>query len=383
MCVCTLVLQESTALSHLRDESARAPVRRARRPQLKADSAPSLAQEPPVIVGINRPLYEEAAGREYTCARGLRCLVTSDRAQFPRAFAVIDVLKDPRKVGPLDFRTAPGQLRGVVIAEKDEAKLNNRGWSANRYDFEVGYNQKTACMWKPFMCNEVEKYSNRTLFDEIAQLPDRTAAVEKALDSKLGKVVAFVSNCGGVPWRRAYLQELMEHIQVDSYGTCLHNADLPECPYTKEQARRLPKSNPCARRGTHNVVKLRTTARYKFLFAFENQQESHYVTEKPYDGLRVATLPIYRGAPEVFEHVPAGSIVLADRFKSPKELADLLHYLDRNRSAYLEYFKWRPSAFAESPAGRRCPWQCRVCEMKYDLKLQQRCRQMAGSSSSG
>lgn len=360
---------------HVR-ETGSAPSQAVEKP-FAQDGPASLAAEPVVVVGLNRPLYEEAAGRSYTCARGLRCHVTSDRSEFPHAFALIDVLKDPRKASPLDLELRDRQLRGVIIAEKDEAKRSSRVYASNRYDFEVGYNKRTACMWKPFMCNEVEKTSNRTLFDEIAGLAERRRAAEDALEGKVGKVVAFVSNCNGVPWRRAYLSELMRHIEVDSYGTCLRNAQLPECAFSKEEVRRLPRTHPCARRGTHNVVKLRTTARYKFLFAFENQEESHYVTEKPFDGLRVATLPIYKGAPEVFEHVPAGSVLLADRFAGPAELAAHLHYLDRNRSAFLEYFDWRPADFARSAAGVRCPWQCRVCELKYDRELQGRCRRMA------
>ncbi|KAJ1630070.1 hypothetical protein T492DRAFT_1005969 [Pavlovales sp. CCMP2436] len=390
--VCGLVvLQHSATRTHVRDASGRRGSARAgeREPAQEPAQEPARPSSPDhahageqVVVGLSRPLFEEAPGRSYTCARGLRCLVTSDRAEFGRAFAIIDVLKDPRKAGRLDFTTTTGQLRGVIIAEKDAAKVGNRLYAANRYDFEVGYNKATACMWKPFMCNEVEKTSNRTLFDEIVALPDRLAAATSMLERKAGKVVAFVSNCGGVPWRRDYLQELMKHINVDSYGTCLRNKQLNECPYSKEEAKRLSRSNPCARRGTHNVVKMTATAMYKFLFAFENQQESHYVTEKVYDGLRVATLPIYLGAPEVLDHLPPGSVILADQFAGPKQLADYLHYLDRNRTAYLEYFKWQPKAFAASPAGTRCPWQCRVCELKYDRSgVQDRCRLMAAGNA--
>ena len=71
------------------------------------------------------------------------------------------MLKDARRAGPLSFHVRPGQLKGVVISEKDEAKVGNAAFRANAYDFEIGYNQRTATIWQPFMCNEVSRMSHR------------------------------------------------------------------------------------------------------------------------------------------------------------------------------------------------------------------------------
>lgn len=40
--------------------------------------------------------------------------------------------------------------------------------------------------------------------------------------------VAFLqSDCNTMSGREDYVRELMNHINVDSYGQCLHNRDLP------------------------------------------------------------------------------------------------------------------------------------------------------------
>jgi len=42
-------------------------------------------------------------------------------------------------------------------------------------------------------------------------------------------IAMFVSNCHShLLWRRNYLKELMEYINIDSYGGCLHNTIVPE-----------------------------------------------------------------------------------------------------------------------------------------------------------
>ncbi|KAH7695709.1 CRE-FUT-1 protein, partial [Aphelenchoides avenae] len=40
-------------------------------------------------------------------------------------------------------------------------------------------------------------------------------------------------------------------------------------------------------------------------------------------------------------HAPPVSFIAIDDFASPKDLADYLHYLIKNRTAYMDYFDWR------------------------------------------
>lgn len=249
------------------------------------------AHSPPIIVGLNRRVYQNDKERRYVCPRlqGRGCVFTSERSSFGKAHALIDVLKDPRKARALDFRTAPGQLKGVIISEQDAAKRGSLAFKRNAYDFEIGYNQQTATVWRPFLCNELNRRTNWTIADALLAGPPRRRAPSwqgiraEHWPAQQPAVAAFVSNCVG--WRLNFLRELRQHVPIDSFGACLHNNDT------------------CPKGGKHKCDKVLHAGGYKFVFAFENTEESHYVTEKVYTGLRSGAVPIYKGAPEVLASI--------------------------------------------------------------------------------
>ena len=310
--------------------------------KVEAAEAAARRRGRPVLVALNKPVYRFVREREYACPalRGVGCTFTTERGRFGEADAIIDVLKDPRKGRPLDFRTTRGQYKGVIISEQDLAKRHSVYYKRNGYDFEVGYNKKDATIWRPFMCNELNRKVNVTIAEQLLKGPPPAARVPPA--RRPGELAAFVSNCVG--WRLEYLRELRKHVRLDSYGSCLHNNDT------------------CAKSGKRKCNKEERAADYAFVFAFENSEESHYVTEKVYTGLRSGAVPIYKGAPEVLQHVPRGSILHADDFDSPKALGLHLQRLLRDPKAYAAHHAWDLNEFAARETVAQCPWQCRVCE---------------------
>ena len=92
---------------------------------------------------------------------------------------------------------------------------------------------------------------------------------------KSGVLAAWVSNC--VKWRMDYLRQLRKIVPLDSFGKCLQN------------------NKSCAKAGANKCDRNELAGSYKFVFAFENTEESHYVTEKVYTGLRAGAVPIYKG----------------------------------------------------------------------------------------
>jgi len=150
-------------------------------------------------------------------------------------------------------------------------------------------------------------------------------------------------------WRLAFMRELRQHVLLDSFGECAHNNDS------------------CPKSGKRKCDKVVMAGAYSFVFAFENTEESHYVTEKVYTGLRSGAVPIYKGAPEVLQHVPmtrggSPSIILADSFSTPRALAEHLQSLLADKRAYDAYHDWDLPGFAKAETVAQCPWQCRVCE---------------------
>jgi len=321
-----------------------------------AVTAPPRPAGPPmpgVLVALTKTVYRFVDERSYDCPalRGGKCDFTTLRSRFGEADAIIDVLKDPRKVKPLDFRKAKHQQLGVIISEQDKAKAGNTLFKRNGYDFEIGYNNKTADIWRPFMCNELSRKTNVTILEHLLKGP---RVQPKLVDG----IAAFVSNC--VPWRLALLRELRKHVRLDSFGGCANN------------------NKTCAKAGAHKCDKVDRAADYRFVFALENTHESHYVTEKVYTGLRSGAVPIYDGAPEILEHVPGPKsvVLLSDFGGDGAALGAHLQYLLRNLTAWAEYQQWDLAEFAARKAARQCPWQCRVCEMLS--KRKQATRKEAG-----
>lgn len=312
-----------------------------------------------LVIGLSKPVYRYDRERTYACPAlgGGGCVFTTDRSRFGEAHAIIDVLKDPRRAAPLPFRVKAGQLKGVIISEKDEAKLWNSAFRANAYDFEVGYNRRTAEVWRPFMCNEVNRKVNTTIAQVLLRGDPRkhspssqglNAGASDAWPRRTGELAAFVSNCAA-GWRLEYMRELRKHVHLDSFGGCAHNNDT------------------CPKSGKRKCDKVVMAGAYHFVFAFENTEESQYVTEKVYTGLRAGAVPIYKGAPEVLQHVPktlsgGPSIILADSFGSPKALGEHLRSLLSDQSTYEAHRRWDLADFAKAETVEQCPWQCRVCE---------------------
>lgn len=67
--------------------------------------------------------------------------------------------------------------------------------------------------------------------DYLKPSPSKSQGKAKPLGVKrVDKFAIFVSdNCaiGGARNRTLYVKELMKYVNIDSYGTCLHNKDFP------------------------------------------------------------------------------------------------------------------------------------------------------------
>ena len=70
---------------------------------------------------------------------------------------------------------------------------------------------------------------------------------------------------------------------------------------------------------------LNIIAKYKFAISFENAICHDYITEKFWRPLYAGTVPIVRGSPTILDWAPSEkSIIVAEDFPTPKELADFL-----------------------------------------------------------
>ncbi len=131
--------------------------------------------------------------------------------------------------------------------------------------------------------------------------------------------------------------------EIDLYGI---GWDVPPyrmgktwMPYTLQRAHRALQAArdrvrpdallAAARRRWRGAVdsKCRTLAGYTFAICFENQILNGWITEKIFDCFHAGTVPVYLGAPDVEDHIPADCYVDMRRFGGYDELREHLKAL--------------------------------------------------------
>jgi alpha(1,3/1,4) fucosyltransferase len=92
--------------------------------------------------------------------------------------------------------------------------------------------------------------------------------------------------------------------------------------------------------------KSETLARYKFALCFENSILKGWITEKLFDCFFAGTVPIYWGAPDITERVPANCFIDMRRFSGYQELREFLKSLSEK---HIQEYKVNARAFLRSP----------------------------------
>lgn len=154
------------------------------------------------------------------------------------------------------------------------------------------------------------------------------------------RVLFMARNCRSSNNREKVIRELYDI--VDSVSSCLRNKNVGTV------------------RNKHTFME-----NYMFYAAFENGCVNDYVTEKLWGAFAAGTLPIVYGPPNIWDHVPAKSILNVADFSSIKSLQEHVEYLVANRTAYDEYHAWRrqplPNWFVAKYNFTHVHSACRLC----------------------
>ncbi|XP_062607946.1 alpha-(1,3)-fucosyltransferase 10-like [Saccostrea cucullata] len=158
------------------------------------------------------------------------------------------------------------------------------------------------------------------------------SAKEKTEQSRalhLAPMIYAHSDCGTPSDRDGFVYKLMNHIKIDSYGSCLHNKKLPD--HLRDPLK-----------GMFHDDFYKLIAKYKFAAAMENGICNDYVTEKLWRPLFVGTIPIVIGSPRIKDLLPSNkSAIIVDDFDSIEDLAKYLKFLDENDEEYDKYMEWK------------------------------------------
>ena len=108
---------------------------------------------------------------------------------------------------------------------------------------------------------------------------------------------------------------------------------------------------------------------FKFYLSFENGVCTDYITEKYWKYLEMGLVPVVLGGANYDDPRLAipGSFIDASKFTSVAELGVYLNYLNKNDTAYNEYFKWKQKYTIWHPRKGDWPFEsyflCKICGM--------------------
>lgn len=282
----------------------------------------------PVILWWNKDLFphvENDAGLiELKCPNDLTCLTTQDRQALNEENRLVSVI-----LYGTDFRAyeapLPRKRNHLWALVHEESPLNNHMLChreiASLFNFTSTFKRNSDFPITTQHFPSLEFLTSR----KPVTIKEKNRLRKKGL----APVVYLQSHCDVPSDRDRYVQELMKHIDVDSYGACLNNKDLDNKDLWSTDKMLDPE--------LYDVL-----SRYKFNLAFENALCDDYITEKLVRPLHVGSVPVYRGSKTIKDWAPEHhSIINTNDYTSPENLAQLLNALDENDSAYERYLAYK------------------------------------------
>ena len=172
--------------------------------------------------------------------------------------------------------------------------------------------------------------------------------------SKRKGIAMFVSNCAA-KWRTKYLQELMKHVHIDSYGACFRNAWQDSVTSTKFDSL------------------IETAKKYRMVVCFENTITSDYITEKISLIYTSGAIPVYWGPPQIYSWVPGNHSFIDASVFSAKDLANYLKKVNEDDDLFRYHTTNLEIDRSRAKVKQLCPnteYICRVCKVAYRKKTE-------------
>lgn len=102
--------------------------------------------------------------------------------------------------------------------------------------------------------------------------------------------------------------------------------------------------------GPNTKSKHETLKDYKFCLAYENSREEDYLSEKIFDAFYAGCVPVYLGAPNILDSIPAAAFVDRRNFKTHDEL---YHYISSMKETEYQGYLAAIDAYLHGPKMRQ------------------------------
>lgn len=194
----------------------------------------------------------------------------------------------------------PTALRGQLGIQRDAE------WIALRFPSLWRDQVRTATAWharERAVLVAANKYWRQRAWSRVSSLRDGLRVIRHEFRRQLSPTFRLFRDLQLHDARLEVLEQLAQRGGVDIYGSDWDRFDhLP----MKWQDRLKPLKDrflgPCDE-------KIAVMMRYRFGIAFENAGYPGYLTEKIIDAMAAGTVPVYLGAPDVSDHIPASCFV--------------------------------------------------------------------------
>ena len=269
-----------------------------------------------------------------------KCICTYNKTLLPRADAVLMVLTNPN----------------ICLTDLPKHQYRNQIFAAVIY--ETPHSTGIKNVYKLLKDRRLQNYFNMTVsyrydsdvvvryFEVLALNSTRNFNMTSIKRTKQKKAVWIVSHCKTLIHREQFVKELQKYINITILGRCGRKINS-FCPHFKQDC-------------LQSIVK-----DYKFIISFENTLCEQYLTEKGTQFMSLPTIPIIMSYGDPKKHLPPNSYINVFDFKSVKTLADYLLYLDRNQTAYSEYFEWKNKWKIIDHLETRPKVICNICKLLY------------------
>ena len=260
------------------------------------------------------------------------CELTNDRSRLKESSLIVFHMFDHIDSFP-SYRTA--YQKWIFYMYESPALTFDARWKPNFTNYDNLFNLSATYRLD----------SNFTSFYYLDFVWSKNESFDENKDFSINRThfaAAVISNCYSKSGRYNYITELQKLISVTVFGKCGE-----PCPALFDN-------------GKEGDCKEIIYTKYKFYFAFENALCKDYVTEKFFEILHHEIIPVVYGYGSYSTYIPKSAYINVLDFSTPKGLAEYLLYLDKNKTAFNSYFKWKKNIkFVEN--GPRLGQICELC----------------------
>uniref|UniRef100_A0A0K0F0S1 Fucosyltransferase n=1 Tax=Strongyloides venezuelensis TaxID=75913 RepID=A0A0K0F0S1_STRVS len=160
-------------------------------------------------------------------------------------------------------------------------------------------------------------------------------------------IVWTVSDCQTASKREEDIEMLKKFIPVNQFGSC--NDRIFKYGFFSKQFQNLYE-------------------KHYFYIALENSDCKDYVSEKYFSRVYFNSIPIVGYRKKYEKIAPNNSFIAMDDFKGPKEMAEYLYFLIKNKTEYLKYFDYRKEGWKIYDIDNSMDNFCSLCKKLLEMK---------------